>query len=167
MSDALDQWIHQLWYKSDLVLPPIYCLTVHQTQKDQSLALRSCVGIKDNIVPHIQKIPFGKGMAGFALQHKYPAMSCNLQTKTHPQQASSVQQMTAYQGIAYPILDPFCYFNQKVLHTLMQSDQHQAIHQDRYECIAIFGIAFTQDFKVTDQAWYRIAQWAATAYSYL
>ncbi|MEM7230555.1 MAG: GAF domain-containing protein [Planctomycetota bacterium] len=55
--------------------------TFHQANDSgELLSLRSQVGIPDQLLPIIGKIPFGKGMAGICAERREAVTVCNLQT---------------------------------------------------------------------------------------
>ena len=53
--------------------------TIHIVD-DRSLALVAHVGMPDALLPTIDRIPLGKGMAGLAAQRNVPVDSCDIQT---------------------------------------------------------------------------------------
>ncbi len=67
----------------DQVLNHFACTagTIHSLgPKSQMLHLRAHRNIPDELLPRIQKIPVGKGMAGLAAERRQPVQVCNLQT---------------------------------------------------------------------------------------
>ena len=55
--------------------------TLHRLREDGLLHLEAWAGhIPDHLLPVIQKIPVGKGIAGLAVERKAPVDMCNLQT---------------------------------------------------------------------------------------
>lgn len=53
--------------------------TLHRNEED-GLQLIASVGIPDTVLPRIETIPIGKGMAGLAAERMEPVDVCNLQT---------------------------------------------------------------------------------------
>lgn len=53
--------------------------TLHR-KEENGLELVSHVGIPDSVLPRIETIPVGKGMAGLAAERMEPVDVCNLQT---------------------------------------------------------------------------------------
>jgi GAF domain-containing protein len=54
--------------------------TVHFLEKDGLLHLAAAQGLPPAILPIIQQIPIGKGMAGLAVERRRPVDACNIQT---------------------------------------------------------------------------------------
>ena len=54
--------------------------TVHLRGDDDLLHLRAAQGIPEPVLPMIQRIPVGKGMAGLAVERAEPVTACNIQT---------------------------------------------------------------------------------------
>ncbi len=53
--------------------------TLHR-REENGLTLIASVGIPDSVLPRIETIPIGKGMAGLAAERMEPVDVCNLQT---------------------------------------------------------------------------------------
>jgi signal transduction protein with GAF and PtsI domain len=69
----------------DQVLTRFACTagTIHSLgPQSQMLHLRARRNIPDQLLPRIQEIPIGKGMAGLAAERRRPVQVCNLQTDT-------------------------------------------------------------------------------------
>lgn len=57
--------------------------TVHRLGDDGFLHLEACAGhIPEDLLPIIQRIPVGKGIAGLAVERNEPVDLCNLQVDT-------------------------------------------------------------------------------------
>lgn len=55
--------------------------TIHLSDDgSQFLELTAHIGIPDVVLEKVQRIPFGKGMAGLAAERRAPVQVCNLQT---------------------------------------------------------------------------------------
>ena len=69
----------------DLVLERLACTagTIHSFDPhSRMLQLRTRRNIPDGLLPRVQQISFGKGMAGLAVERREPIQVCNLQTDT-------------------------------------------------------------------------------------
>ena len=67
----------------DILLRHFECVvgTIHSADPSSNmLHLRAQRGIPDVILPRVQVIPIGKGMAGIAAERREPVQVCNLQT---------------------------------------------------------------------------------------
>jgi L-methionine (R)-S-oxide reductase len=67
----------------DKVLVAFGCTvgTIHKLDKSSgTLTLQVQRGIPESLLPRVQHIPIGKGMAGLAAQRREPVQVCNLQT---------------------------------------------------------------------------------------
>ncbi len=56
--------------------------TLHELGSDGMLHLKAWTGLPDHLLPHVQTIPVGKGIAGLAVERKEPVNLCNLQSDT-------------------------------------------------------------------------------------
>ena len=183
MSDSLiplQQHMHTLCHQSFHPIPNLAYLTLHlqHIAEIQSLGLQ--LYFHHNIPHHmqsmIQYVPSGKGMAGVAHQYQIPIISCDLQENPHPHQAIDVQQLTAYQGVAYPILRPFYSFNlanlqkiealdymfgaRKIEPSIPIGSQSWSDHLQHHTCIAVLGVAFQEHFPLDDHTWSFLASHA-------
>ncbi len=79
--------------------------TIHSLDPESNhLRLRAQRGISEELMPRIQEIPMGKGMAGLAAQRRQPVQVCNLQADASGV-AKPGAKMTQMEGsIAVPIL---------------------------------------------------------------
>jgi signal transduction protein with GAF and PtsI domain len=79
--------------------------TIHSLDPESNLLrLRAQRGISEELMPRIQEIPMGKGMAGLAAQRRQPVQVCNLQADASGV-AKPGAKMTQMEGsIAVPIL---------------------------------------------------------------
>ncbi len=75
--DARDRWQSAL--QATLAAFTADAGTIHLLD-DQSLVLVAHVGMPDTLLPTIDRIPVGKGMAGLAAQRNVPVDSCDIQT---------------------------------------------------------------------------------------
>jgi L-methionine (R)-S-oxide reductase len=72
---------------------------------DGCLKLVACVRIPEMLLPVIQSIPVGKGIAGVAAERRGPVEMCNLQTDTSGV-AKPGAKVTQVQGsLAVPVMD--------------------------------------------------------------
>jgi putative methionine-R-sulfoxide reductase with GAF domain len=68
------------------------------------LHLRARRNIPDELLPRIQKIPVGKGMAGLAAERRQPVQVCNLQTDASGAARPGAKETGMEGCIAVPIL---------------------------------------------------------------
>ena len=84
------------------------CLTatLHRLDpKDQHLKLVAHQGIPPQIMPMIQSIPVGKGIAGAAAERREPVELCNLQTDTSGVAKPAAKQTQVQGSLAVPVMD--------------------------------------------------------------
>ncbi len=72
---------------------------------DQHLKLVAQVGIPPQLMPVIQSIPIGKGIAGAAAERREPVELCNLQTDTTGVAREGAKQTQVQGSLAVPVLD--------------------------------------------------------------
>ena len=78
--------------------------TLHRLGEDGMLHLEAHAGqIPDHLLPIIQTIPVGKGIAGLAVQDNRPVDLCNLQTDTSGQARPGAKATGARGSICVPI----------------------------------------------------------------
>jgi signal transduction protein with GAF and PtsI domain len=91
----------------DQVLDHFACTagTIHSlASQSQMLHLRARRNIPDELLPRIQKIPIGKGMAGLAAERRQPVQVCNLQTDASGAARPGAKETGMEGCIAVPIL---------------------------------------------------------------
>src|SRR5438093_13476773 len=91
----------------DRVLRDFACTagTIHSLgSQSQMLHLRARRNIPDELLPRIQKIPIGKGMAGLAAERRQPVQVCNLQTDESGAAGPGAKETGMEGCIAVPIL---------------------------------------------------------------
>ena len=91
----------------DQVLNHFACTagTIHSLgPQSQMLHLRARRNIPDELLPRIQKIPIGKGMAGLAAERRQPVQVCNLQTDKSGAARPGAKETSMEGCIAVPIL---------------------------------------------------------------
>ena len=91
----------------DQVLNHFACTagTIHSLgPQSQMLHLRARRNIPDELLPRIQKIPVGKGMAGLAAERRQPVQVCNLQTDESGAARPGAKETGMEGCIAVPIL---------------------------------------------------------------
>ena len=84
------------------------CLTatLHRLDpSDQQLKLVAYQGIPPQIMPMIQSIPVGKGIAGAAAERQEPVELCNLQTDTSGVAKPAARQTHVQGSLAVPVMD--------------------------------------------------------------
>lgn len=72
---------------------------------DQHLKLVAQLGIPPQLMPVIQSIPIGKGIAGAAAERREPVELCNLQTDTSGVTREGAKQTQIQGSLAVPVLD--------------------------------------------------------------
>ena len=78
--------------------------TIHGLAGDDTLTLRAHVGIPEPILPRIQAIPVGKGMAGIAAERRAPVQVCNLQTDDSGVARPSAKETQMQGSLVVPVL---------------------------------------------------------------
>ena len=79
--------------------------TIHSlVPQAQMLHLRARRNIPDELLPRIQKIPIGKGLAGLAAERRQPVQVCNLQTDDSGAARPAAKETGMEGCIAVPIL---------------------------------------------------------------
>lgn len=72
---------------------------------DQHLKLVAQQGIPEVLMPVVQSIPIGKGIAGAAAQTRQPVEMCNLQTDTSGVAKPGAKQTQVQGSLAVPVLE--------------------------------------------------------------
>jgi L-methionine (R)-S-oxide reductase len=80
--------------------------TLHRLDpSDQHLKLVAYQGIPPQIMPMIQSIPVGKGIAGAAAERREPVELCNLQTDASGVAKPAAKQTQVQGSLAVPVMD--------------------------------------------------------------
>ena len=90
------------------VLASFQCVTgtLHRLDPaDNLLKLVTCERIPEVLIPVIETIPIGKGVAGAAAQRKEPVEICNLQTDTSGVAKPDAKKTQVQGSLAVPVLD--------------------------------------------------------------
>ncbi len=90
------------------VLAEFQCVTgtLHRLDPaDNLLKLVTCERIPEPLIPVIQTIPIGKGVAGAAAERREPVEICNLQTDTSGVAKPGARQTQVQGSLAVPVLD--------------------------------------------------------------
>jgi L-methionine (R)-S-oxide reductase len=90
----------------EFVLEQLGCVagTIHSFEaKSSMLCLRARRNIPDALLPRIQQIPIGKGMAGLAAERGEPVQVCNLQADTSGVAKPGAKETGMEGSIALPI----------------------------------------------------------------
>tara|TARA_R110002096_G_scaffold199271_12_gene383114 strand:+ start:4303 stop:4773 length:471 start_codon:yes stop_codon:yes gene_type:complete len=88
--------------------------TLHRVNPETSmLELVTQVGIPEELMPKVQVIPIGKGIAGAAAERREPVQICNLQTDTSGVARPDAKKTQVAGSLAVPILE-----GEKLLGTL-------------------------------------------------
>jgi signal transduction protein with GAF and PtsI domain len=77
--------------------------TVH-VMRDGQLRLCASVNIPAQLLPVIETVPVGKGIAGLAAERREPISLCNLQTDTSGQARPNAKQTGVEGAVAVPML---------------------------------------------------------------
>jgi GAF domain-containing protein len=91
----------------DLVLLHFECTagTLHQLDRSSGLLrLHASRGLPDTLLPIVQLIPIGKGMAGLAAARLAPVQLCNLQTDTSGTANPKAKETNMQGSIAVPMV---------------------------------------------------------------
>ena len=91
----------------EFVLERLSCVagTIHSFDpKSSMLSLRARRNIPDGLLPRIQQIPSGKGMAGLAAERRKPIQVCNLQADTSGVAKPGAKETGMEGSIALPIM---------------------------------------------------------------
>jgi signal transduction protein with GAF and PtsI domain len=91
----------------DRILKDFACVagTIHSVApQSKVLHLRASRKIPDGILPRIQQIPIGKGLAGLAAERRQPVQVCNLQTDASGTARPGARETGMEGCIAMPIL---------------------------------------------------------------
>lgn len=78
--------------------------TLHRME-DGELTLVDYVGIPDAVLPRIETIPIGKGMAGLAAERMEPVDVCNLQTDDSGVAEDGARATGMEGSLAAPVID--------------------------------------------------------------
>lgn len=78
--------------------------TVH-VREGQLLRMHAAVNIPPKVVEATQVIPFGKGMAGLALERDQPVQTCNLKDDASGDVRPGAKAVNANAAVALPIHD--------------------------------------------------------------
>lgn len=109
MTALSDSPTTQDWHKFLCeVLADFQCVTgtLHRLDPaDNQLKLVTCERIPEVLIPVIQVIPIGKGVAGAAAQRKEPVEICNLQTDTSGVAKPDAKKTQVQGSLAVPVLD--------------------------------------------------------------
>lgn len=80
--------------------------TLHRLDPaDQHLKLVAQKGIPEALMPIIQSIPLGKGIAGVAAERREPVEMCNLQTDSSGVAKPGAKQTQVQGSLAVPVID--------------------------------------------------------------
>lgn len=80
--------------------------TLHRLDpSDRHLKLVAQQGIPEALMPIIQSIPVGKGIAGVAAERQEPVEMCNLQTDTSGVAKTGAKQTQVQGTLAVPVMD--------------------------------------------------------------
>jgi len=81
--------------------------TIHRLESQESgeLVLVAQLGIPEPLMPKIQRIPIGKGIAGAAAERREPVQLCNLQTDTSGVAKPEAKTTQVSGSLAIPVIE--------------------------------------------------------------
>jgi L-methionine (R)-S-oxide reductase len=79
--------------------------TVHRVSAAGGLLVTAAVNIPEQVLPLIERIPSGKGMAGLAYERNEPISTCNIQTDDTGRVRPGAKLVGAQAGVALPVHD--------------------------------------------------------------
>ncbi len=97
MSNSLQTWLKEYLTEMGAVAGTIHL------HRDDGLDLSASVNIPPMVIEKISHVPYGKGMAGLALQHNKPIQTCNLQEDETGQVKPGARAVHAKGAVAFPI----------------------------------------------------------------
>ncbi|MBB5351306.1 putative methionine-R-sulfoxide reductase with GAF domain [Haloferula luteola] len=80
--------------------------TVHRSADGEWLELVAVVGVPESLLPVIQRIPFGKGIAGAAAATREPVELCNLQQDLGGIAKEGARATQVAGSLAVPVFSP-------------------------------------------------------------
>jgi hypothetical protein len=99
MANETEEWLSNLLKHVGAVAG-----TVHVREGD-GLRLASAVNIPDVVQKAVAFVPYGKGMAGIALQSGQPVQTCNLKDDTSGNVRPGAKAVSAKAAVAMPVRD--------------------------------------------------------------
>lgn len=87
------------------VLEAMGCVTgtVHRAREEGWLEIEAALGVPEALMPVIQRIPFGKGIAGAAAATREPVELCNLQQDLGGVAEEGARQTKVAGSLAVPV----------------------------------------------------------------
>lgn len=87
------------------VLEAMGCVTgtVHRVREEGWLEIEAALGVPEALMPVIQRIPFGKGIAGAAAATREPVELCNLQQDLGGVAKEGARQTKVAGSLAVPV----------------------------------------------------------------
>ncbi len=79
--------------------------TLHRADGEW-LDLVACIGVPDELLPKISRIPFGKGIAGAAAERREPVELCNLQQDLGGVAREDARKTQVSGSLAVPVISP-------------------------------------------------------------
>ncbi|MDJ0841162.1 MAG: GAF domain-containing protein [Acidobacteriota bacterium] len=92
------------WLKNYLEGVGAVAGTVH-LHHDRVLTLAAAVNIPPPVLDKVRQIPYGKGMAGMALQYNKPIQTCNLKEDESGHVKPGARAVDAKAAVAFPLHD--------------------------------------------------------------
>ena len=103
MSDALSD--PKAWLAEVLQAFDGQTGTIHRADGEW-LDLVTAIGVPDKLLPVIERIPFGKGIAGAAAETREPVELCNLQQDLRGVAKEGARETKVAGSLAVPVFDP-------------------------------------------------------------
>lgn len=109
--DTIKGFLHQdhpNWQQTlEIIISTFDCTTgtIHSLDKDSNLLqLKAFSGLPEFLIPRMQQIPIGKGMAGIAAERREPVEMCNLQTDDSGTARPAAKESKVEGSIAVPMM---------------------------------------------------------------
>lgn len=109
--DSIKNFLHQdhpNWQQIlEIIISKFDCTTgtIHSLDKDSNLLqLKAYNGLPEFLIPRMQQIPIGKGMAGIAAERREPVEMCNLQTDNSGTARPAAKETKVEGSIAVPMM---------------------------------------------------------------
>ena len=99
MPDTLDTWLETFMANHGAVAG-----TVH-LHENGTLKLASWVNIPEKVRQLVAVVPYGKGMAGLALERGEPVHTCNIKEDTSGNVKPGAKAVDAQAAVAFPVRD--------------------------------------------------------------
>ena len=117
--------------------------TIHALHEDDLLHLLEYAGnIPEQLLPVIQRIPIGKGMAGLTVQRSEPMQICNLQTDLSGDARAGAKATGMKGSICVPML-----MNEAIVGVLgIATEQEREFNEEEIDWLMEVGSVLTAEF---------------------